>query len=271
MSADWLTGALVPLAWCWRIARNDGVTIGLTTHDAPLAIDGLGYAPAPGIRPSAIRQARGLGGASMAIEGALTAATIRAEDLAAGRWDGARLTLFVADWSDPDAPVQLIADGWLGTVGSDGTAFTADLDGRDPWLEAALAPETSAECRAELGDGDCRVAMAGRRHRAHVTALDGTQVTLAGPLAGADFVFGRLRWLDGAAKGLSSPILAAETIGEDVVLTLARVEGAPGAVELTEGCDRRAATCAERFANIANFRGEPHLPGIDLLTRFGGA
>jgi hypothetical protein len=41
-------------------------------------------------------------------------------------------------------------------------------------------------------------------------------------------------------------------------------------VELTQGCDKRAATCAERFANIANFRGEPHLPGFDLLTRFPG-
>ena len=41
-------------------------------------------------------------------------------------------------------------------------------------------------------------------------------------------------------------------------------------VELVEGCDRRLATCAARFGNVANFRGEPHLPGIDLLTRYPG-
>ena len=43
------------------------------------------------------------------------------------------------------------------------------------------------------------------------------------------------------------------------------------AVELGEGCDKRLATCSQRFDNAANFRGEPHLPGNDLLTRYPGA
>jgi len=42
-------------------------------------------------------------------------------------------------------------------------------------------------------------------------------------------------------------------------------------VEITEGCDKMLATCAGRFGNVLNFRGEPHLPGIDLLTRYPGA
>jgi uncharacterized phage protein (TIGR02218 family) len=42
-------------------------------------------------------------------------------------------------------------------------------------------------------------------------------------------------------------------------------------VELREGCDKRFETCVSRFANAANFRGEPHLPGNDLLTRYPGA
>ena len=41
-------------------------------------------------------------------------------------------------------------------------------------------------------------------------------------------------------------------------------------VELIEGCDKSLATCAGRFANALNFRGEPHLPGNDLLTRYPG-
>ena len=42
-------------------------------------------------------------------------------------------------------------------------------------------------------------------------------------------------------------------------------------VEVSEGCDKSFATCVARFGNGANFRGEPHLPGIDLLTRYPGA
>lgn len=41
-------------------------------------------------------------------------------------------------------------------------------------------------------------------------------------------------------------------------------------VEISEGCDKRFETCRGRYANAANFRGEPHLPGMDLLTRYPG-
>jgi uncharacterized phage protein (TIGR02218 family) len=42
-------------------------------------------------------------------------------------------------------------------------------------------------------------------------------------------------------------------------------------VEIREGCDKRFETCVARFDNAVNFRGEPHLPGTDLLTRYPGA
>jgi hypothetical protein len=40
---------------------------------------------------------------------------------------------------------------------------------------------------------------------------------------------------------------------------------------LFEGCDKQLATCAMRFENALKFRGEPFLPGNDVLTRFPGA
>ena len=48
------------------------------------------------------------------------------------------------------------------------------------------------------------------------------------------------------------------------------VPALPVRVRLVEGCDRRLATCRDRFANAVNFRGEAHLPGNDLLTRYPG-
>ncbi|HKR91916.1 phage BR0599 family protein, partial [Novosphingobium sp.] len=35
-------------------------------------------------------------------------------------------------------------------------------------------------------------------------------------------------------------------------------------------CDHTLNTCAARFSNAANFRGEPFLPGNDLLVRYPG-
>jgi hypothetical protein len=38
---------------------------------------------------------------------------------------------------------------------------------------------------------------------------------------------------------------------------------------LKEGCDHTLATCASRFGNAVNFRGEPFLPGNDMVIRYG--
>jgi uncharacterized phage protein (TIGR02218 family) len=58
------------------------------------------------------------------------------------------------------------------------------------------------------------------------------------------------------------------------VLTLAETPpfalDLPARVRLTEGCDKQLATCRDRFGNAVNFRGEAHLPGNDLLTRYPG-
>jgi uncharacterized phage protein (TIGR02218 family) len=37
------------------------------------------------------------------------------------------------------------------------------------------------------------------------------------------------------------------------------------------GCDKRLDTCRERFANVLNFRGEPYIPGQDLLMSYPDA
>ena len=37
---------------------------------------------------------------------------------------------------------------------------------------------------------------------------------------------------------------------------------------VTAGCDRRFSTCRDRFDNVLNFRGFPHIPGNDFLLRY---
>jgi uncharacterized phage protein (TIGR02218 family) len=83
------------------------------------------------------------------------------------------------------------------------------------------------------------------------------------------FAYGTLRWLTGANAGLESRVVA--NAGTSVTLrdVPAFAVTAGTRVEMVEGCDKRFATCIGRFGNAVNFRGEPHLPGNDLLTRYG--
>jgi uncharacterized phage protein (TIGR02218 family) len=85
------------------------------------------------------------------------------------------------------------------------------------------------------------------------------------------FLFGRLRYMSGANCGATTVILAVEA-GAIRVRDFPKAAIAAGSeLELREGCDKRLETCVSRFGNAVNFRGEPHLPGNDLLTRYPGA
>lgn len=266
---SWLDGECTTLALCWRVERRDGVTIGITAHDRDLEIDGLVYRAAPGMTPSAISRSASLDADSMDVTGALTSAAIGETDLLAGRWDGARVTLFATDWSAPGARVAL-GEGTIGAVETRGGMLTAELRGLSEVLERPVVEETSPECRAELGDRRCRVAMAGRRRFARVTGVAGSVLTLdAGEPVANGWGGGRLRWFGGGNSGLEDAI--ARSDGATVTLRRPpRFDGAGALVELVEGCDKSLATCAGRFGNAVNFRGEPWLPGIDLLTRYPG-
>jgi uncharacterized phage protein (TIGR02218 family) len=153
-----------------------------------------------------------------------------------------------------------------------GGSFQAELRGPAAALVRVAVEQTTPECRAELGDKRCRVDMAGRVRVARVAAVIAeTVVEMEGEALGAIFRFGGLRWIGGRNSGLSSCIADAEGLR----LTLYDAPHFPVApgdlVEIREGCDKSLATCGARFDNVANFRGEPHLPGMDLLTRFPGA
>jgi uncharacterized phage protein (TIGR02218 family) len=111
--------------------------------------------------------------------------------------------------------------------------------------------------------------MAGRRKIVTVGSVEGERVLVGGGgLEAGVYAFGTLRWMTGAATGLTQAVVDNDAGG----LWLSDgASGVSGALALlTQGCDRRLATCAGRFANVANFRGEPWLPGNDLLTRYPG-
>jgi uncharacterized phage protein (TIGR02218 family) len=264
----WYQTDLTTLAFIWRIDRRDGITLGLTSHDRDLLIDGLIYRAAPGMIPSALERQDGFDPDSIELAGALTSDAITEEDLAAGRWDGATLRVLAVNWASPEVNPLFLVRGELGTVETGEGGFSAELRGPAALLEAPVVEETTPECRASLGDWRCGVDMAGRRRFVRVLTVSGMAVTVDISAPDGTYVAGTLRWLDGPNSGINSPIVASSgatlTLREPPYFVVA-----PGTrAELIEGCDRRFSTCVQRFANAANFRGEPHLPGNDLLTRY---
>ncbi|EAQ28349.1 hypothetical protein NAP1_12158 [Erythrobacter sp. NAP1] len=252
----------------WRIFRRDGVAYGFTSHNRDLLIDGITHRAAPGMVPAAIRMTSDLSEDSAGVEGALSHASIREDDLANGLFDDATIEVGIVDWETLDH--HTIYSGILGSIEDDGRAFSGELKSAKHILERDLVPRTSPTCRAQFCGPGCGLSAPRFTSRRTVAAVDHerNRIKVADVLA-ADHIEGQVRFLVGPQTGSVFGVLG----GEEDWLTLdrpisAQIEAGVQA-ELLQGCDHLLATCTSRFGNSINFRGEPFLPGNDLLARYG--
>ena len=261
------SGELEGVATWWRIERRDGVTLGFTSHDRNLFFDGVTHRAAPGILPSALRKTAGFDGDSAELTGPLAHDSISAADLAAGRFDGARVSIGAVDWETLER-AQLFA-GTIGTVEGSDDSFTAELRSAKSQLEIDDVPRTSPTCRATFCGPGCAlsairytrdIAVASVDLERNAVGIDGIDASL--------YAFGQLRWIDGPHVGQRMDVVAVDGSLLELDTPLGAETAAGQTVRLREGCDRTIATCAGRFGNAANFQGEPFLPGNDLLARY---
>jgi uncharacterized phage protein (TIGR02218 family) len=268
MSRVFFRQALEGIALFWRIDRRDGVTLGFTSHDRDLWLDGVLHRAAPGMLPSAVRRTADLGPDSVDVQGALTHDAISAEDLSAGLFDGALVRLGVVDWETGEAAV--LYRGEIGAISEEGGGFSAELLSAKVRLEADPVPRTSPSCRAQFCGPGCTLSPARFTHDLRVASIHQAEngVSFAGGPPAERFRDGSLRWLDGPQAGRRTSVVG--VTGEMLVFDDALPVGlAVGALaRVREGCDHTLATCARRFANAINFQGEPFLPGNDLIARY---
>jgi uncharacterized phage protein (TIGR02218 family) len=271
-----LASGVTTLCTCWRITRRDGLVQGFTDHDEDVVLDGLVCRAGSGLAGSEATAQLGLAVGGSEISGALADDSLTEADLAAGRYDAASIEIYLLDWSEPSLHV-LLSKGAIGEVRREGQAFAAEMRGLADRLNRQNGRLYSAACSADLGDARCAIDLTDPAFAGSgvIVALTDTSSFLASGLDGfADgwFTAGKLTWSGGANAGLAMEIKSHRASGDGVAFDLWQVMPEALAIgdafDVTAGCDKRFATCRDRFDNGVNFRGFPHIPGNDFVTRY---
>jgi uncharacterized phage protein (TIGR02218 family) len=134
----------------WRLTRTDGLVIGFTEHDHDARIfDGTVFSAATGFRASEVETGLGLEADAANVAGAFSDAAISTDDLALGRYDGARVETFLVNWQSPGDHV-LLSTRELGEVRTAGQAFTVELRSLAASLDQPHGPAlwTALRCRS---------------------------------------------------------------------------------------------------------------------------
>ncbi len=274
LSAHLATGATT-LCWCWRLVRRDGQTLGFTDHDRDLVFDGTAFEAAAGFEASEIRSSVGLSVDNLEVTSALTSERLAEADLSAGLYDDAQVEIFRVNWSDTAQRVMMRA-GSLGEVKRAGATFNAEVRGLSHYLQQTKGRVFQYTCDADLGDARCGVAASGAAFKGTgsvVAVSSARRFTVSGIEGFAHdwFTRGLLRFTSGPALGQAVEVKSHVAQVGGVTIDLWQPARGPltagQTFEVTAGCDKHLATCTAKFSNTINFRGFPHMPGNDILTR----
>ncbi|WP_019956698.1 DUF2163 domain-containing protein [Yoonia vestfoldensis] len=264
------------LSWCWRISRADGVALGFTDHDRALVFDGTEFEPKSGFAASEIRSGSDLAVDAQDASGVLTSDRITETDILDGRWDNAAVELWRVNWADTSQRV-LMRRGAVGQIRRGRMAFVAEVRSLAHVLGQTVGRTFQAGCDAALGDVRCGINLENTAYKGAgmITDLLRDRAFMASGLSAFEagwFTSGTITWTSGANTGRIIEVLAHDLA--DSVTTLTLLEGPVRAIAEGDafvaraGCDKRIVTCGTKFANTANFRGFPNIPGQDSVLRY---
>lgn len=262
-----LAQEVTTLATCWRIVRKDAVVLRFTDHDADVVVGGELYKASSGISPSAVSSQLGLAVDNLELEGMLSEHGFTQADVLAGKFDHAEVLIFMVDYTAPDAGELKLKSGWLGELRLKGGGFVAEIRGISSLLQQAIGQVYTSTCRARLGDARCGVDLESVTVSGAVSAVEAAHVfsDVGRGEAKNYFAYGLVRFTSGANAGLSMEVR--EFVGGrfSLFLPMPNAIAIGDAYAAVAGCDKLFDTCCSRFNNAVNFRGEPHVPGIDKM------
>lgn len=271
-----LDSGATTLCRCWRVVRADAQAFGFTDHDRDLAFDGTVFEAATGFTASDVESSVGLGVDNLDADSVLRSDRLNEDDLAAGLFDNATVEVFLVNWQSPDDRV-LLRYGNLGEVVRGRHSFRAEVRGLAHELQQPKGRLFQFGCDADLGDGRCGVDLdqAAFKGSGVVASVASSRVFTASGLGTFEtdwFSRGLLTWTGGANQGRSMEVKLHGKASGTVTLELWQRMSQPVEVgdgfEVTAGCDKQLTTCRDRFGNVLNFRGFPHIPGNDFAVSY---
>lgn len=272
-------GDVMGLCTLWVITRTDGQVFRYTDFDQNIQVSGLGeFKAEAGFTRTALTYSCEAGLDNVELSGAMSSEDITEMDILIGKYDHATVQLYATDPEDPDDKLTYLLKARLGEIDVAGGSFSTQIEGLSAALEQTYGLETTPECTRDLGDEKCGVDTrpgSGNVETGSVETVESaTLFTITNLNITSDYSLGKLLWTSGANAGLGVEVQKVLNGPAGLEVHLCLPPPAAMAVgdsfSMVKGCDKSISTCSDKFGNVANFRGFPHLPGADKVLWRGG-
>lgn len=277
-----LDGGVTRLAYVIKIKRTDNVILGFTTHDRSILYNSVKYSPVNSMSLSAIVENSDLTAPNLDLtgileRGILSSDSITDDDIQAGRYDNARVDVWMIDWANPTVQGAYLRRGFMGPITQLDGQYKVTVLGLAQAIQQDRGEYFVATCTATFGDARCKSPVA------HVYYEGSILVSGAGTagldlfttnLPGADGVFSNANiiWTSGLNNGSSIEVALDNGVNTGRRwLSLFTLTGRPisngDTFRIAEGCTKIMDRCLV-LQNLNNFRGFPAVPGSQVLAAY---
>jgi len=258
----------------FEIYRRDGVLLLFSDQSEPVSYRGQTYKSAGSLQASNRRGEAGMRERSVSARGPITATDITKNDLAAGKYRGARTREIVLGKFPWTAPLEEQLYFW-GDINFDAESWDGDFLSILNLLENNAGRQATVGCPLELGGPECnkdisqdtiddvRVSATIQDNR---RSFNAETADISASYADDFFGKGKVYWLTGSNAGTLSQVKSYTAATRTIVLE----EAVPANIAqnhtflLTPGCRKRfVQDCGDKYQNQPNFGGDPWMPGTD--------
>ncbi len=273
-----LNQSTTSLCKCWRLTTRSGEVFGFTDHDQALFFDDILHKAKSGGALAGQSASAGVSTDNSQFDAILNDDDLREIDLLNGKFDQAAFEVWLVNWQDLSQRA-LLNTGYIGEIQHTPNGFIAEFRGVKHQLNRQIGRLYQKNCDATLGDTRCQIDLSQPHFSESMTIIarvsnHSVMTSTLTNLSAKHLAHGRLKFTSAPFASLAKTILSAREVEGGTELTL--LEPLPigditgQAIELQVGCDKTVKTCTERFSNILNFQGFPHIPGNDFVLQVPG-
>ena len=252
---------VVTISYCWKITLANGDTIGLTDCDRDLEIENVLYHSNSG---ASLKLVNSGSHTNIVLVEMFVNTLITEADIRHGLFNAAFVKIFLTNYEKTSQGSFTIFAGTVSETTICNNKIVLQLLGTiNSVLSNKVGALFSPQCRAQFCDYECKLDEKQFTKLGHVsTVLEKYKTFKDGSLSAPYryYRYGIIRFLTGNNKQITVEV---RTNSHDTVYLNSRVPypiRVGDQYSILAGCDKNFHTCATKFKNAENFRGEPHVP-----------
>lgn len=266
----------------WVIERQDLTTLRYTSHNRPIEFSADGdnqtntYDPVGSLNHTAREGSVGPRDANLDVSSYISSDAITEDDLRAGLYRHAKITMYLVDWMWPFLGAIATEIYWVGDTRWAESWWEAQLSSIGSKLRNVVGRTYDRICNYALGDDQCGVSLAAYASSGSVTSIDTQRRQVQTSLttkADNYFNHGRFLWTSGNNDDTESIVKDYTQTNGVFQFQLATGKDIQVGDNFTAyaGCDRLQTTCDTKFSNLARHGGFGFMPGTSVMMRPVGA